>query len=40
MSGDPQEAYLDFLEPQVGVDASSNGAYWDILNIMFAKEFV
>lgn len=40
MSGNPQEAYLDFLEPQVGVDASSNGAYWDIVNIMFAKEFV
>ncbi len=40
MSGDPQEAYLDFLEPRVGVDTSSQGAYWDILNIMFAKEFV
>ncbi len=38
MSGDPQEAYLDYLEPQIG--GSNHQTFWELVTIMYRKEFV
>jgi len=40
MSNDLHETYLDFLESQVREERKDKNSYRDLINIMFAKEFV
>lgn len=40
MTADLREAYLRWLEPQLRDEHAPTESYWDLINLMFDKEFV